>query len=176
MDRLGFIHEKLDIKILILFILSRLPAEVEAETLQDLCQSDSGVGYFDYSQCLAELVETGHVTEGEDGYIITDKGRRNAAAVESSLPYSVRSKALRHIAPVEERLARSAMIKTGHEVNELGCTVSLSMSDGKGEIIALRLVCADEGQAKLMERNFRRSAEDYYQRIAAMLSEEKRKK
>lgn len=176
MGRLGFIHEKLDIKILILFILSRLPACVEPETLQELCQCDGGVGYFDYSQCLSELIETGHVLEQEDGYIISDKGRRNAEAVESSLPYSVRSKALKLIAPVEERLARAAMIKACHRNTELGCTVELSMSDGKGEIIALRFVCADDAQAKLIERNFRRSAEDYYQRIAAMLSEDKKKK
>ena len=38
MARLGFIHEKLDIKILILFILRRLPGEVEPETLCELCQ------------------------------------------------------------------------------------------------------------------------------------------
>ena len=176
MNRFGFIHEKLDIKILILFILSRLPASVEPETLQELCQCDGGVGYFDYSQCLAELIETGHVLEHEDGYIISDKGKRNAEAVESSLPYSVRSKALKLIAPVEERLARAAMIKCSHRNTELGCTVELSMSDGKGEIISLSFVCAGDAQAKLIERNFRRNAEDYYQRIAAMLSEDKKKK
>ena len=33
MDRFGFIHEKLDIKILILFILRRLPGVVDRETL-----------------------------------------------------------------------------------------------------------------------------------------------
>ena len=176
MDRFGFIHEELDIKILILFILRRLPACVEPETLQELCQCDGGVGYFDYSQCLTELIETGHVTELEDGYIITEKGKRNAEAVESSLPYSVRSKALRLIAPVEERLARAAMIKASHKNTELGCTVELSMSDGKGEVMSLSFVCADDAQAKLIERNFRRGAEDYYQRIAAMLSEDKKKK
>lgn len=176
MGRLGFIHEELDIKILILFILSRLPASVEPETLQELCQCDGGVGYFDYSQCLSELVETGHVIEHEDGYLISEKGKRNAETVESSLPYSVRTKALKLIAPVEERLARAAMIKTSHKSSELGCTVELSMSDGKGEIISLRFICADEAQAKLIERNFRKGAEDYYQRIAAMLSEDKKKK
>ena len=174
MDRLGFIHEELDIKILILFILSRLPGQVEPETLQELCQSDSGVGYFEYSQCLSELVETGHVTEGEQGYAITEKGKRNVNAVESSLPYSVRSKVLKLMVPVEERLLRASMIKTSHK-NENGCTVSLSMSDGVGELISLRLICADEQQAKLMERNFRRSAEDYYQKIVSMLSEDKKR-
>ena len=49
MARLGFIHEKLDIKILILFILRRLPGEVEPETLCTLCPCDGGIDYFAYS-------------------------------------------------------------------------------------------------------------------------------
>ena len=56
MERFGFIHEKLDIKILILFILRRLPGVVDPETLGELCQCAGGVGYFDYSDCLSELV------------------------------------------------------------------------------------------------------------------------
>ena len=43
MDRFGFIHEKLDIKILILFILRRLPGVVDRETLGELCQCDNGI-------------------------------------------------------------------------------------------------------------------------------------
>ena len=162
MARLGFIHEKLDIKILILFILRRLPGEVEPETLCELCQCDGGIDYFDYSDCLSDLIETGN--------IITDKGAKNAEAVESSLPYSVRMKALKLLAPVEERLRRAAMITARHEVGENGCMVELAMSDGKGEIIHLHLLCGDEEQAKLMEKNFRLNAENLYQEIAEMLS------
>ena len=98
MDRFGFIHEKLDIKILILFILRRLPGVVDRETLGELCQCDNGIGYFDYSDCLSELTENGNVVETPEGYQITEKGARNADAVESSLPYSVRTKALKLIA------------------------------------------------------------------------------
>ena len=71
MARLGFIHEKLDIKILILFILRRLPGEVEPETLCELCQCDGGIDYFDYSDCLSDLIETGHIKETPTGYTIT---------------------------------------------------------------------------------------------------------
>ena len=61
MDQYGFIHEKLDIKILILFVLRRLPGTVEAETLRGLVMCDDGIGYFDYSDCLSELVTGGNV-------------------------------------------------------------------------------------------------------------------
>ena len=171
MDRLGFIHEKLDIKILILFILRRLPGVVEPETLLELCQCDGGIGYFDYSDCLSELVETGHIEKHETGYSITEKGARNADAVDSSLPFSVRSKALELLAPVEERLRRAAMLTTRHEVLDGGYMVELAMSDGVGEVINLKLLCADEAQAKLMEKNFRLDAEGYYQKIVELMSE-----
>ena len=171
MDNFGFIHEKLDIKILILFILRRLPGTVDPETLLELCQCDEGIGYFDYSDCLSELVETGHITESEEGYTITEKGARNADAVESSLPYSVRSKALKLLAPVEERLRRAAMITARHTLSEEGCTVELAMGDGKGELIHLRLLCADEEQAGTLEKHFRKNAEGYYQKIIGLLME-----
>ena len=93
MDRFGFIHEKLDIKILILYILNQLPSPVDAQTLSELVFCDDGIGYFDYSDCLAELVETNHIEEKRGKYRITEKGSRNVAEVGSSLPYSVRTKA-----------------------------------------------------------------------------------
>ena len=171
MDHFGFIHEKLDIKILILFLLRRLPGEVDPSTLVDLCRMcDDGIGYFDYADCLAELVDTGHITENETGYIITEKGARNADAVESSLPFSVRSKALKLLDPIVERMRRAALIRAEHVVGDDGCFVSLSMSDGAGEIIRLRLLCADEQQAVQIEKNFRKGAEGYYHKIIELLS------
>ena len=93
MEGLGFIHEKLDIKILILYILNHLPAAVDGQTLSDLVFCDNGIGYFDYSDCLAELVDTAHITEEGGKYRITEKGSRNVNEVASSLPYSVRRRA-----------------------------------------------------------------------------------
>ncbi len=171
MDQLGFIHDKLDIKILILYVLRRLPAPVDPETLLEICQCDGGIGYFDYSDCLSELLESEHIRESEEGFAITEKGARNADAVESSLPYSVRNKANKRIAPVEERMRRLAMIVARHKVDETGCMVELAVSDGQGEMLHLHLLCAGEEQAKRMEKNFRKDAEGYYQKIVEMLSE-----
>lgn len=173
MDRFGFIHEKLDIKILILYVLDRLPAPVDAQTLSDLVFCDDGIGYFDYSDCLAELTETGHITEKRGKYRITEKGSRNVAEVGSSLPYSVREKAARGAAPVAEALRRAAMITAEHEVQPSGgCHVRLALSDGLGAILSMELLAADASQAEEMERSFRENAEDVYHDIICMLTEE----
>ena len=86
MERYGLIHNKLDLKILILYILRRLPAAIDRERLSELVLQDEGVGYFDFTECLAELTDTGHAELTEDGYRITEKGDRNCGTVESSLP------------------------------------------------------------------------------------------
>ena len=144
MDRLGFIHEKLDIKILILFILRRLPGTVDRDMLSDFTQCDGGVGYFDFSDCLSELVDTGLVTESPEGYRITEKGAQAGETVESSLPFSVRKKAEKLIAPEAERLRRLSMLTAEHKIKDGNCMVTLAMNDGKGEVMRLKILISGE--------------------------------
>lgn len=173
MDNLGFIRDELDIKILILYILDKLPAPMEGAALGDLVLFDGGFNWFDYTDCLAELVKTEHVEEKDGAYSITEKGRRNVGYVGSSLPYSVRTKADRLAAPVAAAMHRSSMIETHTEpgVKE-GKTVSLRLSDSVGEIISLRIAVPDEAQAKSMEGRFRKNAEDIYNQIIDILTRE----
>jgi len=168
-ERFGFIHEKLDIKILILFVLRRLPGVVDRNVLADLVQCDGGISYFDYSDCLYELIDAGQVTEEEEGYKITEKGAQNGETVESSLPYSVRKKAEKLLAPEAERLRRLSMLTAKHEVKDGACKVILAMDDGKGEIIRIELLCANEEQAARMEKQFKHRAEAIYGEMIEML-------
>ena len=171
MERYGYIHDELDLKILILYILRRLPAAIDRERLGELVLQDEGVSYFDYIQCLAELTDSGHAEHGEGGYRITEKGDRNAAAVESSLPYTARVRADRTMEPIIRAMNRSAMIRTAHKsVKTGGVQVELSMGDGVGEIISLRLLAASEAQAETIEKNFRLKAEQVYNDLIAKLS------
>lgn len=169
MERLGFIHEKLDIKILIIFILRRLPGIVSRETLTELIQCDGGIGYFDFSDCLSELVDAGMVIEEEDGYRCSEIGAESGEAVESSLPYSVRKKAEKMLQPEAERLRRLAMITAKHEDEDGGCMVTLAMNDGKGEIVRMRFLCSGETQAKRIEENFKKNAESCYAQLIELL-------
>ena len=89
-EEYGFIREKLDIKLLILYILRRLSGGVDISTIFEICRVDGGVGYFDYSDCLSELTETGLIAYDEDNgrYMITPKGADDIDQVGSSLPFS----------------------------------------------------------------------------------------
>ena len=73
MERLGFIHSKLEIKILILFVLNRLPHPVLLSDLTEAVMCDDGIGYFDYIEALTELIKTQHISEEKGYYSITQK-------------------------------------------------------------------------------------------------------
>ena len=94
----GFIRDKLEIKFLILYIAARVSEPLPLEGMQELTMCDDGIDYFDFSECLNDLVQTEHLRLTEEGrYAITPKGLKNSAICESSLPYSVRLRTDRNI-------------------------------------------------------------------------------
>ncbi len=174
LDNFGFIREKIDIKILILYILNRLPAPVSQNMLTELTIIDNATNYFDYIECLTELEKMDLILLTEDDkYRITPKGMRTATEMESQLPYTIRIKASSGAERAAKILAREAMIKTSHkEKPEGGFTVSLSLSDGLGEMMHLDILAGSAQQASDMEKRFRKHAESLYLRIAGILTEE----
>lgn len=173
MDNFGFIHDKLDIKILILYILEKLPSPIEAVMLSDLALFDGGFTWFDFTDCLAELVQTGHVAEEDGKYAITETGRRNVGYVGTSIPFSVRAKADRLTAPVAAKMRRARQIETVTEAQKDGsAAVSMRLSDGVGEVIFLRMAVPDEATGKAIEKRFEANAEKIYNRILTIMTEE----
>jgi hypothetical protein len=173
-ERFGFIHEKLDIKLLILYVLRRLPAKVSFTELIELVMIDGGFGYFDYVQCLSELEDTGHVEHKGGFYSITEKGVLHSDTVSGSLPFSVRRLADEVTEPVIERMRRDALIGTKHDMlPNGGCMVRLSLSDGVGDIVRLSLLTDGQVQAESMEKYFRANAENLYHTLVALLTPEK---
>ena len=171
MASFGFITDKLEIKFLILYIASRLVGPVPFETLQDLSMCDGGVDYFDFAECLADLVRTEHLSKSEEGlYAATDKGRRNSAICESSLPYSVRMQVDQNIVGYNEQIKRAALV--GARVDkrpEGGCTVTLFLSDELDDLMELKLLVTREDMAKEMQKTFQAHAEEIYTKILAVL-------
>lgn len=170
---MGFIHDKLDIKFLILYLMARVAGPVDFATLADLAFCDDGVTYFDFAESVAELVSTGHLTLEGDQYAITDKGRRNGAACESSLAFSVRRKCDRNLARVNAVLRRNAQVRTEILPREdQGVTLRLILDDDKGNLMTLDLLAADQDQAGQLADQFRLRPERLYERILQTLLDE----
>jgi hypothetical protein len=171
MDNIGFIRERLDLKLLILYVLERLTRPVTVVGLSDLVLCDGAINYFDFVDALSSLVDTGHVAALDGSrYMITTKGSRNLAEFVNRLPYTIRLKAGNAAERMARVLEREALIKVGREEREDGsCTVHLDLSDDKGPILHLDLLAGTDKQAERMEQSFRKNAEELYARIANML-------
>ena len=171
-ENFGFIHERIEIKVLILFIMRRLPEPVTLDVLAGLTLCDDGIGYFDVTECISMLIETDHICLKNGKYQLTPKGERNGEILEKNLPYSVRTRAEDATALVRSNLNRDAMIKTHRNASDNGgYKVAVSLSDGIGDIISMELFTANEKQAIALEKGFRKNAEKIYHAIIAMLVE-----
>ena len=170
----GFIHDKLEIKFLILYIAARIIEPIPFDTVLDLTMCDDAIDYFDFSECLADLVKTEHLTLSEEGlYAITDKGLRNSAICESSLPYSVRLRCDKNLEVWNRKLRRRKQVKANWEQRRNGTyTLRLSLDDDMGSVMDLRLMVPREDMAKLLAERFRKSPEQLYGKIMELLLKE----
>ena len=57
MERHGFIHDMLDVKVLILYIMSRAMYPVDLQKIYELSYQDDGLSYFDVAQAVPQMVE-----------------------------------------------------------------------------------------------------------------------
>lgn len=173
MSSFGFISDKLEIKFLILYIAARMVGPVPFEVLQDISMCDEGVDYFAFSECLADLVRTGHMTLEDGLYTITEKGRVNSAICETSLPYSVRMQVEKDLVPHNERLKRQNLVGAQVEPRpQGGYTVTLSLSDELDHLMKLELLVTREEMATELQKRFKEKAETLYSRILAVLYED----
>jgi len=170
-ENYGFIHERSDIKVLILFIMRCLTEPVTPDVLIGLTLCDDGIGYFDVTECISMLIESKHIKLENGKYSLTQKGIRNGEVLEKNLPYSVRAKTEAATALIRVNLSRDAMIKTKRCTGDNGeYKVMLSLSDGVSDIISMELFTVNEAQAKTLEKGFKKNAEKIYLSIIAMLA------
>lgn len=172
MARLGFIHDKLDIKFLVLYLTARTAAPIDLPTLTDLALCDEGVDYFLLTQAVAELVESEHLLLEHERYSITEKGRKNGAVWEESLPFSVRQKCDGNLAKLNDKLRQEAQIRAEVlERSEGGFIVRMALDDSAGSLMALELYSPTRENAQQLAAAFREDPQKLYRAVLASLWE-----
>ncbi len=171
MQRLGFIHDMLDVKVLILFVMARVGYPVTSQEVYELCYQDDCLSYFDVCTAIPEMVKSGHLREevGEK-YVITDKGRADGALTEDSIAYTVKCKAENAVSRYNRQIRRSSFVKTQIIPRPSGdVSVIMALDDEAGNLMTLELMAPDQRQAVRLSKLFEKKAEAVYNLTMAEL-------
>ena len=173
MARIGFIRDKLDVKLLILYLLDRVVAPIDFAALTDLAMCDSGVDYFVFAEAVSELTESKHIVKHNDLFSISKKGHRSSADCESSLSLVIRRRCDERLAPLNARLRRDAQVQSSITENKNGSfTLSLSLDDDMGNLMDVSLTAVSKNQCEQMARFFQSNPEKVYRTLLFTLLQE----
>ena len=164
MQRLGFIHDMLDVKVLILFVMARVNYPVDIQQIYELSYQDDCLSYFDVCTAVPEMVKSGHLKETEDSsFVITEKGKADGALTEDSIAFTVKQRAENAVSRFNRQIRRSSFVKTQIIPRESGdCSVIMSLDDEVGNLMTLELMAPNQRQAVRLCRLFEKKAETVY--------------
>ena len=171
MQRLGFIHDMLDVKVLILFVMARVSYPVNVQQIYELCYQDDCLSYFDVCTAVPEMVRSGHLKELEnDNFEITEKGRADGSLTEDSIAFTVKQRADNAVARFNRQIRRSSFVKTQILPRESGdFSVIMALDDEFGNLMTLELLAPNQRQAVRLGKLFEKKAENVYNLTMAEL-------
>ena len=174
MQRLGFIHDMMDVKVLVLFVMSKVSYPVTVQQIYELCYQDDCLSYFDVCTAVPEMVNSGHLQPVEDDcYVITEKGRADGSLTQDSIAFSVRQRAENAVARFNRQIRRSSFVKTQILARESGdFSVMMALDDELGNLMTLELLAPNQRQAVRLGRLFEKKAEIIYNLTMAELLED----
>ena len=164
MKRLGFIHDMMDVKVLILFVAARSEYPMTMQEVYELCYQDDCLSYFDVCTAIPEMVETGHLKQvDEERYEITEKGKADGALTADSIAFTVKQRAENAVERFNRQLRRNSFVKTQVVPRPGGdYLVVMSLDDEMGNLMTLELAAPNQRQAVRLGRLFEMKAENIY--------------
>lgn len=174
MQRLGFIHNMMDVKVLILYVTARSDYPLTVQEVYELCYQDDCLSYFDVCTAIPQMITTGHLSENEDGKIvITEKGREAGELTADSIAFTVKQKAEAAVAQYNRQIRRSSYIKTQVVSRENDThSVIMALDDDKGNLMTLELTAPNRSQAVRLGKLFETKAEQLYSLVMMGLLDE----
>lgn len=171
MQRLGFIHDMMDVKVLILYVMARSDYPMTSQEIYEVCYQDDRLSYFDVCTAVPEMVKSGHLEEVQEGkYQITEKGREHGELTADSIAFTVKQLAENAVARFNRQIRRQSYVKTQVVPRESGdYSVIMSLDDEVGGLMTLELLAPDQRQAVRLSRLCEEKAEMVYNMIMTVL-------
>lgn len=175
MQRLGFIHDMMDVKVLILYVMARVNYPVTVQQIYELCYQDECLSYFDVCTAVPELVKSTHLVQVDgECYQITEKGRADGSLTADSIAYTVKQRAENAVSRFNRQIRRSSFVKTQIIPRDTGdFSVLMSLDDEHSNLMTLELLAPDQRQAVRLTKLYEKKAEIIYNlTMTALLDDE----
>lgn len=175
------LKDKNDIKIFILYLMRHVGRPLDFVSINDIVVQDGYVGYFDFVECFAELLEAGNIEEiksddGEGGseiYRVTDQGIYVVDTLDSRLINTIREKSLKSALRLLSFKERGAKVRFDFEPLQNGrFKADCVISEKDEELMHVTLSLESTNQLEKIRHNFYDKPEVVYRGILAVLTGE----
>lgn len=164
-----------DLKIFLLFLLDNIRYPIDRTTVLNIIEENTKQISLDYAQCLAELSESGHLlfdeVDGEEYYMISDKGRTVASELYDNLDKEFRERSLRSAIKHISLSKSGASIDSRIEKLSTGrYRVTIEANDRYGELIRTSITVNSRAEAEQIKRNYEQKPDGVYRGILFSLT------
>ncbi len=171
------LKDKNDIKIFILYLMRNIGYPLDFVLINDIVVQDGYVGYFDFVECFAELLETGNIeeikSEEDELYRITEQGISVSDTLDSRLINAIKEKSLKSALRLLSFKERGAKVKFDFQPLLNGrFSAQCVITEKDEELINVSLTLESRNQLERIRHNFYDKPEVVYKGILAVLTGE----
>ena len=186
------LKDKNDIKIFILYLLKNIKYPLDFNTISDIVVQDEFVGYFDFAECFAELLDIGTIEQirvgdeiiteasvGRNGrpekknelYRITDDGEKVVEQLHSNLLVMIKEKSLKSAMRLLSFKSRGSQVKCSSNEREDGAyDLHCEIIESRKTVLEINLVVENKQQLERMMYNFDERPEVVYRGVISLLT------
>lgn len=166
---LGGLRNTTQIKILITYIASQIKEPVRDSMIIEALQLHGLANYFEATQALEELVDSGNLTLADSEICITPKGLVSVDELAGELPVTVKETALADLISLRVLEKREGENTVEIEPCENGYNVTFKVLHKGSRLMSLTVYAADSEQAQLLKRNFLKDPTKVYSTVITSL-------
>ncbi len=169
--------DKQSVKIYVLYLMDNINYPLPYPTINDMIMQNEFVGYLDFAECFAEMLDDGLVLEqqidGVDCYCVSDRGRTVAEELSGNLLPSVLDDSLANAWRMIDFNKRGIKCRSEISSREDGKTLlRCEMTEHGKELFNITLAVESEARAKRMKEIYGSRPDVVWRGMLALLTGE----
>lgn len=172
----GGLRSKDEIKLLICYIISSIKEGISKDDVLKVLQENAFANYFEANSAFSDLIENRNIVlknADSSEFVITESGNIIATQLETSLPASIRERAISSALNLmaKMKLQKENVVEIKKETD--GYNVTCHISGGDRDLMSFSVYVPDILQAELIQKNFYENPALNYRYILALVTKNK---